>query len=406
MNEEVTMGAAGNSTDMAGFDPKLRLTAFAGGWEEHRHRHCIWIVSPEGYPHHHGFDEVAEALSEAFSKLGGSAPITRHPAEWNGRSPIVLGTNLLPAIGSPAMPDGTILYNLEQVDLGSSWFKTGYLALLSRYPVLDYSPRNRDELRRIGISHAGLLEIGYSPILNRIPTDREKDIDVLFYGTVNERRARILDELKGRGLNVVSLFGVYGAQRDEAIARAKIVLNVHHFGANIFEIVRISYLLANKVCVVSEGDLDDPDVALFAGGIELAAYEDLVDRCIQLAGDAARRQKVAQTGFERIRARRQAQLLERCVSDGTSSAQAAPTLPGKEKTIVSGRAYGEGRVPVDGMHFIDCTFSGATFIYLGGEVPIFDNCRLTDVTFDFRGPAGNTVEFLKMLIHHKVISGF
>ncbi len=403
MNEEVTMGAAGNSTDMAGFDPKLRLTAFAGGWEAHRHRHCIWIVSPEGYQHHHAFDEVAEALEEAFSELGGSAPITRHPSQWNGRSPIVLGTNLLPAIGSPALPDGTILYNLEQVDLGSSWFKTEYLALLSRYPVLDYSPRNRDELRRIGISHAGLLEIGYSPVLTRIPTDREKDIDVLFYGSVNERRARVLDDLRSRGLNVVSLFGVYGAQRDEAIARAKIVLNHHHYRPNIFEMVRISYLLANKVCVVAEGDSEDPDVKPLAGGIELAAYDDLVDRCVELVGDAARRQKLAETGFERICGRRQSDLLRRCVLDQRSSAKAGEVA--FEKKIISGEAYSGGRIPADGMHFVGCSFAGTTFIYFGGEVPIFDKCQLSDVTFDFLGPARNTAEFLRMLIQHKVITG-
>jgi hypothetical protein len=239
--------------------------------------------------------------------------------------------------------------------------------------------------------------------LTRIPTDQEKDIDVLFYGSVNERRARILDELKSRGLNVVSLFGVYGAERDQAIARAKIVLNHHHYKPNIFEIVRISYLLANKVCVVAEGDLDDPDVKPLNGGIELAPYDDLVERCVELVGDAARRQKVAQTGFERICARRQSDLLQRCVAEEQSSATAGQR--GFETKIISGEAYVGGRIPADGMHFVNCSFAGTTFIYFGGEVPVFDDCQLTEVTFDFLGQARNTVEFLKMLIQQRVIVG-
>ncbi|MDP9414981.1 MAG: hypothetical protein M3Q08_13050, partial [Pseudomonadota bacterium] len=169
------------------------------------------------------------------------------------------------------------------------------------------------------------------------------------------------------------------------------------------EIVRISYLLANKVCVVAEGDSEDPDVKPLAGGIELAAYDDLVDRCVELVGDAARRQKLAETGFERICGRRQSDLLQRCVLDQRSSAKAGEVA--FEKKIISGEAYSGGRIPADGMHFVGCSFAGTTFIYFGGEVPIFDNCQLSEVNFDFLGPARNTAEFLRMLIQNKVITG-
>ena len=36
------------------------------------------------------------------------------------------------------------------------------------------------------------------------------------------------------------------------IARSKIVLNLHQYDAQVFEIVRVSYLLANRRAVVSE----------------------------------------------------------------------------------------------------------------------------------------------------------
>lgn len=292
-----------------------QLEPFPGGWEVHRHRHCIWIVSPEGFQHQHAFDEFAEALEEAFSELGGSAPITRDPREWDGRIPIVLGPNLLRGMGPVSLPAGSIMVNLEQILPGNKWLHRDYLSLLRRFPVLDYNPRNRERLRHVGVSHAGLLEVGYSPVLTRIPTDVEKDIDVLFYGSVLgcERRERILDALPARGLKVVELFGAYGAERDAAIARAKVVLNLHHDDTSPFEIIRVSYLLANRVCVVSEGDADDPDIEWLAGGLALAPYDELIDRCLDLANDAARREEIARTGFERISTRRQSYLLQQCL---------------------------------------------------------------------------------------------
>jgi hypothetical protein len=288
------------------------------------------------------------------------------------------------------------------VDLQHGWFNEHYLSLLSRYPVLDYSARNRDALEQIGIHHARLLEIGYSAKLSRIPTDREKDIDVLFYGAVSKRRALILEEAKRRGLRLVTLFGVYGEERDAAIARAKVVLNMRQHRTNIFETVRISYLLANQACVVSEGDEEDPDVQPFLGGLEVVPYDLLVDRCLELVGDDERRAELARVGFDRIRARPQSHLLAQCMLPKPALAQyeAEP-----ERIVISNKAYGAEQVSADGVHFIGCSFEGTTVAYRGGAAPIFENCRLNGVNFNLGGPAMNTAAFLKMLMDQKIITG-
>ena len=46
-------------------------------------------------------------------------------------------------------------------------------------------------------------------------------------------------------------YGVYGAERDRLIARSRLVLNVHYFPTHIFEMIRVSYLLANRTAVVA-----------------------------------------------------------------------------------------------------------------------------------------------------------
>ena len=282
---------------------------FAGSWDALKDRYCIWIVSPKNYTHAQAFDDVAGALSDAFAARGGSAPVVAHPSQWNGRLPLVLAPQLLTPNMGLILPPGSVLFNMEQVDRSSVWMGQTYGALLARHAVLDYSHRNAAALREAGIRHAAVLPIGYAPSLERMPPAAEQDIDVLFYGSTNDRRLAVLHALQGRGVNVAHAFDCYGAARDALVARAKIVLNVHYYEAAIFESVRVSLLLANRACVVTEGDPNDPDLADLADGMAVCAYGALVERCIGLLADAAARAALAERGYRAIVARPQADAL-------------------------------------------------------------------------------------------------
>ena len=56
----------------------------------------------------------------------------------------------------------------------------------------------------------------------------EKDIDVLFYGAMNEHRVTVLNELRKR-YNVVVIGGIFGDALDEFILRSKVLLNIHFY---------------------------------------------------------------------------------------------------------------------------------------------------------------------------------
>lgn len=299
MTEQLSSGAA----------PTAGPVPFAGGWEHNRNRYCIWIVTPQNYTHSHAFDEVALALQGAFEELGGSAPIVRDLAGFGGRVPIIFGGNLLPRQVISVLPPDSVVVNLEQVSDDSAWLQRDYMDIMRAFPVVDYSRRNRDNLAAKGITHAQLLGIGYSPVLTRIAPAPEKDIDVLFYGSTNERRLVILKALHSQGIRVVPLFNVYGPERDVAIARAKIVINIHHYSSNVFEIVRVSYLLANSACVVTEGNPRDPDVQPFLSGLAVTPYEDLVARCRALLADEDARRTMAEAGLAAIRTMPQSKML-------------------------------------------------------------------------------------------------
>jgi hypothetical protein len=254
-------------------------------------RYAVRIVSPVGYIHSQAFTEVADAVREGLRDLG-------HEITPDGQ-PIIFGPALLMSAPAP----NAILYNLEQVpdlvsdlDKDQGWFGPRLIDLFKRFEVWDYSQQNIDRLAARGIK-AKLVPIGYHPTLSRIIPALEQDIDVLFYGSVNMRRAKVLDGLVARGLNVKSVFGVYGAKRDDLIARSKVVLNLHFYNAQVFEIVRCAYLLANRVAVMSE----TPVAPGLEHGICWADYDELVDICTNLVKNDRLRAMVAADGYADFR---------------------------------------------------------------------------------------------------------
>ncbi len=274
--------------------------------------YCIWIVTPPNYPHSRCFEEVALSLRAAFSALGFDAPVVTGTTPAPGRA-VVLGAHLLSAF-SIAAPPNAILYNLEQVQGSSAWLNDGYIDLLRRHPVWDYSERNIAAFRDIyGVHGVALCGIGYMPELSRIPRG-EEDIDVLFAGSLNTRRQEAIREIASLGLKVKAVFNCYGKERDAMIARAKVILNLHFFEAQVFEIVRVSYLLANRKCVVSETGKDEALENPLRKGIAFAHYRDIASTCAQLIRENRRRDELARTGFECFRECSQVPMLERALT--------------------------------------------------------------------------------------------
>lgn len=270
--------------------------------------YCIWVVTPPGYAHSQAFHESALSLSCAFRSLGFHAPIV-HNSEQTTDYPIVLGGNLLPSLGLDKLPPASIIYNLEQIQIGSAWITDRYLNLLRSYEVWDYSRKNISELMKLGISNVKYCRIGYVPELTRIKP-ASPDIDILWYGSLNERRVFILQQLHNKGFIVKTLFGVYGEERDAFIARSKIVLNIHFYESKVLEIVRIFYLLANKRFVISEKGndraLEDP----ICDGLVFVDYGNIVEACEKYLKEDALRNEIAEKGFSRIASFKQDQFLK------------------------------------------------------------------------------------------------
>lgn len=243
------------------------------------------------------FDELALSAASAIRLLGHESLISKNqiiPFVTN----IVIGAHQ--QVDMPQLPTNTIIWNTEQLIEGSWWLTERYIGILKNYTVWDYSHANVNILKNMGIEKVHYAGLGYSKDLEIIP-QKEKDIDVLFYGSVSERRAAVFEALAGEGIGLKSLYNVYGKERDDYIARSKIVLNVHFFDECYFEPIRVGYLINNKAFVISEKSVNEKDENIMADSIVLASYNRIVDACKYYLSHEEERNKIAVEGYEKYR---------------------------------------------------------------------------------------------------------
>jgi hypothetical protein len=272
----------------------------------------VVVLSPPGWEHARIFAEIADTLVLGLQAIGQRASASVNGFQPNALNIVLAGFSLTPE-DFPHLPPRVVLYNLEQ--LGDEIFEKlpGLPALLRHFEVWDFSERNIEKL--IGVAPRLFhLPIGTVPQMTRIKSAPVQDIDVLFYGVMTERRKAALAAIEAAGLRVHYGFGLYGAARDALIARSKVVLNLHGSSVRIFEIVRVSYLLANRKAVVSEVSDDTeipPDLIDAVRGVP---YERLTEACRELVADDAARRALEIRGFERMSARKESVYLRKLLN--------------------------------------------------------------------------------------------
>lgn len=238
----------------------------------------IGILMRDVHPHVACFEDVAQALKHALRDLG-------HEVVDFGQGGRIIAfgcNNAFPVESANAVPDDMIVFNTEQMTFfgGNVGQQMWNLDRWRKHVIWDYSSFNMQKLREAGAERVVHCPIGYHKSMTFIKPAPIEDIDVLFYGSVNPRRREVLEALDKAGIKVEVIFGVYGKERDAYIARSKIVLNIHHMNESIFEIFRVSHLLANRKCVVSEDGGKDAELEVFAHKATTCVSRDkIVETC-------------------------------------------------------------------------------------------------------------------------------
>jgi len=128
-------------------------------------------------------------------------------------------------------------------------------------------------------AHASCHEILEQPFCQA-----EADVDVLFFGAMTHARQTLCDkvdaemsrlELHGRPVSHQCISGVFGAELECSICKAKVIYSDHSRPNAVLEVHRINPLLALGKAVVSASSSDNVLDAIYGGALKLLASEDI-----------------------------------------------------------------------------------------------------------------------------------
>ena len=338
--------------------------------------HILLLLHPRtiGY-----LDNLTTMFKAALGDLGFTTQISYEiPAGFNGRALIVGSGHLFSEFELSGLSNDLIIFNTE--NSRSHWITDEYRRILNRFVAWDYSEENAADLSKQVGREIYYLKMFYVEEQTRIVHSAEKSIDVLFYGEVHERRLKVLEGLRNRGLAVEFVRGVFGADLDELISRSKVVLNMHYFEPGRLEMIRIFDLLANRVAVVSELNADERINPDLKDAIVAAPYDQLIDVAESLVRTTGKVESVAAAGFEAFRKREAKKILGDAIA---WSAQ--PRLP-KHVIVGSGKSYDQGKLNIDVNEKwhpdIVASISDVDLLCREFSSRRFGNVRLTSGSFD------------------------
>lgn len=204
-------------------------------------------MQPIGYIHALALLESAEYCVHQIRLAGHGTTLTKNRLIRDGIN-IIFGAHIKPETHLN-LPKNCIIFNTEQLPEDSQWVNLNYRKILENHYVWDYSIVNYALIKH---QNKALINFFYDHELKRIPVAENKEWDLIFYGSMNERRKKILDRLTAKGLRIKSVFGLYGPERDKLIGQSRAVLNLHYYDSQILQQIRIFYPLINKIPVISE----------------------------------------------------------------------------------------------------------------------------------------------------------
>lgn len=210
------------------------------------------IVQPPGYVHSLGFLDQARFARYQFRQWGAEVTLGKNRLREDAIN-IIFGAHL--GFSAQLKERFTcVFFNLEQLGEGGASVDPAYIDLLRSSAVIDYDVRN---LAAYGCQEGDVpvVSFEYAPYLNGTPTlpIENRPIDLLFFGSVNERRQAIFKRIEACGWKVSSFdHPLYGDERDHFIRQSKAVFNCHFYESSRFEQARAFHTLSLGTPVISE----------------------------------------------------------------------------------------------------------------------------------------------------------
>jgi hypothetical protein len=154
------------------------------------------------------------------------------------------------------IPSNSIFFQIEQKDCPD--FNYSCVKKASR--VMDFSNCNFEKYKELN------LKAYYLPMPFYFTTNElflTTKYDLLFYGSMNDRRMNILKKLHAYNIKVG--FGIVGEEKEKCIQQSKIIINLHYYNSGALETCRINEVLQYNKLVLSERSTqpNDPNMQLY-----------------------------------------------------------------------------------------------------------------------------------------------
>jgi hypothetical protein len=229
------------------------------------------------------YHNIARLLKYSLEDIGMNAMVAEAGQNGSADLSIVLGWNLIP----PWMkiPQPYILYQLEPLGLALWREKLAEKDELFRgaAAIWDYTEVNMS-YEGVYNSKTTIIAPAYHSKLEEVTHVSLPDYDVLFTGFVTGRRKEVLEELQKHCC--VSVQPRWGRDFTDALGRSKIFLNIHQYDhPTPLEQTRLSYVLNNGCCVITESAADDPYQTIIS-----VPYEHLPDTVLAYLHNPVKRE--------------------------------------------------------------------------------------------------------------------
>jgi hypothetical protein len=212
----------------------------------------LCIVQPPNYVHALGFIDQARYFRHQFRRMGAQVSLAQNRLRHDAVN-FVFGAHL-GFDASLRQRYSCVFVNLEQLGRGGAAVSSDYMKLLAGSAVVDYDADNLAAYTQQP-EDVPIVPFLYAPYLRpaeMLPL-QERPIDVLFIGSMNERRRHMIQQIEATGVSVSMFDGaLYGPERDQFILQAKAVFNAHFYETSRFEQARASHCLSLGTPVISE----------------------------------------------------------------------------------------------------------------------------------------------------------
>ena len=271
------------------------------------------IVVYHAYP---DFGRKCEAIADLLRRRGLSAEVCSGTSVLRravAKSSVHLWVGFWNEYPLDSLPQKYIFFNAEPLCV-ERWRENlrWTTAMRAAIEVWEYNPRNEPVLTRMDVPFRH-MPFGFAPYYqatfrqNTEGRSLEQDIDVLFVGSLSERRKTVLSRIREAGMRVHTITRsnpAYGHALDELLARAKIVLGIHAFSepqAQIPDLARLDHPLANRLFVIHEKPAGDGDYPGFEDNVTTCDYEAVPSTCayfLSRPDERRRRAEAAGRWFE------------------------------------------------------------------------------------------------------------